>query len=86
MGELFGGGEGKSLDRIADALEDLVKLQIASLGGSARVGRLKTLPADENSSQEQSVSYVDDAADVKREAFEENQRLLKLYGGRRGRG
>jgi hypothetical protein len=81
---LLGFGDGTALDRIADALEDLVKLQIASQGGSARVGRLKTLQMDENSPEEPSVSYTDDAADVKREALEDEQRLLKLYGGRRG--
>lgn len=70
-----------NLGRIADALEDLVKLQIASLGGQSRVGGLHCLKGLEKGSEDQLVLYTDDLEDASREL--EATRLGWLKGTRK---
>lgn len=73
---------GKSAaDRIADALEDLVKLQAASLAGRTRIDGLKSLQAPETVYEDEVVTYVDDEADAKREKEELRQKRFRPLRG-----
>ena len=75
-------GVAKQLGRIADALEDIVKLQIASQGGRQRVGGLHLSLGGDRSSEGEWVGYTDELEDLQREKAEKQQGLLK--GMRRG--
>lgn len=70
----------RDVGRIADALEELVRLQRASLTGKYTPEvqtSLSELPEEEDASE---VLYHDDEAIAKEEELAEKQRILRAHG------
>ena len=71
------GGPFLQLRRIADALEDLVMLQIAAQGGRTKVGNLHALKNLGRPSEDAEVLYTEDLEEASREEKQEKQGWLK---------